>query len=304
MIQALPKLFKPRPYIHRAEYMRVLGTDASVQIEAGTLEQVQAAEEVLWAEVDRLSSVLNRFDPQSELCRWQGSPVPLRLSHELSAVLNAARLWHEYTLGALHPGVDCLTALWQKAAQLGTPPTASQLAEVAARLTQPLPSCGKDGLTPPPAYPLNLNALAKGFIVDRATEAAARSPGVQSVLFNVGGDMRHIGLRPMQVQVSDPLSRAENAPAMQMLTLRNAGLASSGHIWRGVEIAGVWYSHLLDPRSGQPVNHLHSGLGMAVMASDCLSADALATALSISPDLSQHHWPETKIIPLNRRITT
>lgn len=278
-------------YVHHTEYERVLGTDATVRLYTTNKAIANTAEQALWQEVDRLSAIFNRFDPQSELCRWMFSSIPMYLSKELSQVLEAARFWHIQSTGALHVGVDMLSNIWKNAAQQGCLPAQKDIAQALKRLKQPLPISASDGLTPPPAYPLNLNALAKGFIIDRAAERAARLDGVYDVLLNIGGDMRHIGPRNTRVEVSDPRRQAQNI-SHQTIKLRSGALASSGHVWRGYQINDTWYSHLIDPRNGQSISvdscspHGQHSTGQTIMAPDCLTADALATILTIEPLLA------------------
>ena len=62
------------------------------------------------------------------------------------------------------------------------------------------------------------------------------------------------------------------------MTVRARGLATSGSARRGWRIAGRWYSHVIDPRSGRPVDHVASA---SVVAPDAATADAVATVLSV-----------------------
>ena len=75
-----------------------------------------------------------------------------------------------------------------------------------------------------------------------------------------------------------------SAPAMTTLPLNNQSVATSSGIFRGVTIGSKKYSHLLDPRTGYPVEHIRS---VTVVSPHAIDADALATACSIlSPDES------------------
>jgi len=80
------------------------------------------------------------------------------------------------------------------------------------------------------------------------------------------------------VVVSDPKSDAENAAPIARLVLRNEAIATSGDYRRGFEIGGVHYSHIVDPRTGMPVDEIISSTVVARTPAD---AGALATALSV-----------------------
>jgi hypothetical protein len=85
-----------------------------------------------------------------------------------------------------------------------------------------------------------------------------------------------------QIALVNPEAEAENDAPLQHLSVRDRAVATSGGYRRGVEIAGRWYSHLVDPRTGRPVDHVLSATVVAPRATD---AGALATALCVlSPE--------------------
>jgi FAD:protein FMN transferase len=63
--------------------------------------------------------------------------------------------------------------------------------------------------------------------------------------------------------------------------LRDESIATAGDYRRFFESGGRHYSHIIDPRSGEPVTH-HT-VSATVLAADCLQADALATVLMVMP---------------------
>ncbi|MFK7603816.1 FAD:protein FMN transferase [Deinococcus sp. SM5_A1] len=279
MLRSLTSSIRPPYHLHTV-YERLLGTEVEVQVVARTRQQAEAAESAALDELERLSAVFNRFDAGSELSRWltrPGEQVPL--SHELRTVLALADRWREVTGGAFHPGADALGRLWQEAAARGHKPDAAELSVVLAQLqTNPWTLHADGTATLHAAYPLGLNALAKGWIVDRMAELAWNSPEVQAVLINAGGDLRTVGGRGLKVTLADPFTARDDAAPLTHVHVQNGALASSGSAHRGVQVGGQWHSHLLDPRDGQPVQAVP---GVTVTAPDCATADALATALSV-----------------------
>ena len=279
MLQSLTSLIRP-PYRLRSVYERLLGTELELQVVARTHPQAEAAERTALDELERLNAVFNRFDPGSELSRWlTQAGERVRLSFELRAVLALADDWRERTGGAFHPGADALGRLWQAAAAQGREPDTGELTALTHHL-QPVPWTlhGDGTATLHARYPLGLNALAKGWIVDRMAELAWQAPGVQAVLINAGGDLRTLGGRGLTVTVADPFTARDDAPPLTGVHVQNGALASSGSAHRGVQVGAQWHSHLIDPRSGQPIQYVP---GVTVTAPDCAAADALATALSV-----------------------
>lgn len=268
------------PYRLHSVYERLLGTEVEVQVIATTRQDAEMAEGCALAEQERLTAILNRFDPSSELRRWLLRPGErVALSADLLEVLRLAENWRVVSGGAFHAGADALGAIWQRAAQQGLEPNKSELAAQAKALAAAPWTLYTDGTaTLHATYPIGLNALAKGFIVDRMAEAAYHSAGVQTVLINAGGDLRTIGGKGLSVAVADPLTARDDALPITHVQVRGGALATSGRAHRGYQVGEKWHSHILDPRTGQPVNDVP---GVTVTAPTCATADALATVLSV-----------------------
>ncbi|MVN85455.1 FAD:protein FMN transferase [Deinococcus sp. HMF7620] len=271
---------RPTHRLHRT-YQRLLGAEVAVQIVAGTREQAEQAEQDALNEIERLSAVLNRFDPSSELRRWLSCPgaerVPLSL--DLTAVLRLTDHWRLQSGGALHPGADAYGPLWAQAVRTGQLPAPGQLQRLASALQAAPWTLHADGTaTLHTQEPLGLDALAKGYIVDRAAAVASRGSGVRSVMVNAGGDLRVVGKAALKVLVPDPFTARDGAPPAAQVRLKDCALATSGSAQRGYQVGEQWYSHLFDPRTGWPVQAVP---GVTVTAPDCATADALATAVSV-----------------------
>lgn len=280
ILKVLRSALRPPHRLH-STYERLLGTEVEVQVVARTERQAQAAETAALTEIERLTLILNRFDPDSELRRWQARPgdthVPLSL--ELLHLLRLADHWRTLSGGVFHPGADALGQLWQQAALTGQLPSAAALERQVSALRAPPWTLHADGsATLHAAGPLGLNALAKGYIVDRAVLIASRCVGVRSVLINAGGDLRVTGPARVNVDVADPFTARDDAPPIARVQVRGGALATSGQAHRGFLVNGTHYSHVIDPRSGQPVQDVP---GVTVTAPECVTADALATILSV-----------------------
>jgi thiamine biosynthesis lipoprotein len=242
----------------------------------------EAAEAAAIDEMDRLEGLLSAYRPDSEWSRWRRGEVATA-GPELSALLAlAAHWWHESS-GAFHPLAGVLRTRWLRAVQEQRLPGDDELAELASRMAT-LPYELRSGLVvrTGDCSQLDLHAIAKGWIVDRAVALAAARPGVREVLLNAGGDLLHRGAGEIVVGVQDPQQPFDNAAPLARVRLADAGLATSGDAHRPMTIGGRAWSHVVDPRSGRPVDHVRSA---TVVAADAATADALATVVSVlSPD--------------------
>jgi thiamine biosynthesis lipoprotein ApbE len=252
----------------------VLGTSSELVVRAADAGAAAAAEAAVYAEVERLAAILGTWDERSELARLQraGSGTP---SPELAAVLELAQRWRELSGGAFDPGVARLTQLWQKAAADGSAPAADALQAAIEDLRQPCWQLGSGTLTV--RGPLSLDAIAKGWIVERAAAAVATVPGASLQRFQIGGDLR-LGATTTAIAIADPRAPAANQQPLCTLQLADRAVASSGGYARGFDVGGRHHSHVLDPRTGLPCDGV---LGASVVAADAATADALATLMCV-----------------------
>jgi FAD:protein FMN transferase len=260
----------------------VLGTPMELSVRAESEAAASAAETRVLAEIDRLAVVFSNYDASSEFRRWQATiNQPVKVSRELFELLQASDRWREKSHGAFDPRVQALTELWSRCAKLDRLPSTAELAKVRALMAQPGwrldPTAGTaDHQT---ACPLSLNSIGKGYIIGRACEAGFdRARGVRGVLLNIDGDIRVVGDVARKIGIAPPVSDSESAPPIAVVEVRDRSVATSGSSQRGFRIGGQWYSHIFDPRTGQPAGNV---VGATVIAQRATDANALATTLNV-----------------------
>ncbi len=235
----------------------------------------------------RLERLLSAFDPNSDISRLNGKSTGLNFSvaretHE--CLLLATRVSRE-TSGAFDITVGPLVALWKKAGQSGALPSARDIEAARERVSykfiSPLPGFSSVMISPGSRVQIDLAAVAKGFIMEKAAKAM-KDRGVTSGFVNGGGDIRFIGSNPdgspFRVGVADP--RDETAVAVT-LNVSSCAVVTSGNYEQFYEIAGKHYSHIIDPRTGWALEGAKTPASVTVVASDAGDADAWATALSV-----------------------
>lgn len=251
----------------------LLGTRGEVAVSARSASLSDCAEDAIVEEALRLERIFTVFDESSALraLRRTGTTAVA----ELRTVVSLAVEWHQRTAGAFHPALQPLIDLWDDAEAKGHVPHAHVLAETAAGLT-----LSHDDAVD--VSSLNLNGIAKGWIVDRALDAAFDDATVTSAWLNLGGDLVHRGEQSLRVGIEDPARPYDNVAPLATIEIANEALATSGDGRRWWDIDGVRYSKVLDPRTGRPAAGISSS---TVVAATAEAADVLATTcLAVPPD--------------------
>jgi FAD:protein FMN transferase len=285
---ALPRA-KKKSQLYVSNYENVLGTSLELKVYALTQKDATNAESAVLEEISRLAKILSAYDPQSEFSQWlKTSNTPAHVSPELFEVLGLFDQWRERTAGAIDPSAEVITKLWKQAAARQRVPTPEELANAVKEAQQPHWSLDQYAHTATHLShaPLMLNSFAKSYIIKHAADVALASGYVNAVVVNIGGDLVVGGKLKETVQISNPKNDAENDAPMDQLQVSNKAVATSGNYRRGEMINGHWYSHIVDPRTGIPADHIISATVVAPKATD---AGALATAFNVmSPEESQN----------------
>ncbi|MGK0384165.1 MAG: thiamine biosynthesis lipoprotein [Bacteroidia bacterium] len=134
-----------------------------------------------------------------------------------------------------------------------------------------------------PQTQLDVNAIAQGYSVDVLCRYL-ESIGIYNYLVEIGGEIRTSGTKANEVHwkvgIDVPKEGISEARELVMsIELNNKALATSGNYRKFVEIDGVKYGHSLNPITGYPAKT--DVLSATVIANDCMTADALATACMV-----------------------
>ena len=266
---------------HVFHYENVLGTSLDVKVVAVSATEAAKAEAAARAEIARVAKIVSTYDLTSEVSQWlRTSHQPVPISPELFDVLHLFEQWRGRSNGALDASAEVVCRLWKTTAKQNRVPTAAEIKDALANVQQAhwqLDATARTATHLSDA-PLILNSFVKSYIINRATDAALAAARINAVVVNIGGDLVVRGDLTEAVAIADPLSDAENSDSIAQLLIRNRAVATSGNYRRGVQIGDRWYSHIVDPRTAQPVDHVISATVVAPNATD---AGALATAFSV-----------------------
>jgi thiamine biosynthesis lipoprotein len=233
---------------------------------------------VVEQEVRRLDRKYSHYRADSLLARLQrqaAGPGGVEVDEETASLLNYAQTQYEVSGGRFDVTSGRLSRLWDRVDALPDP----------AAIDAALENTGWDSvhwdgkvLKLPPEMRLDLGGLVKEYAADRAAALLKRA-GFCGGYVDLGGDMHFLGPHPdgspWQAGIRHPGHRDR---AVAMVAIRAGGLASSGDYERFSEIDGRRYGHIIDPRTGWPVDGGTAGLAAAsATAPSCLLAGSAST---------------------------
>ena len=261
--------------------------------------------DAVWSRIDHLNSLMSDYDSASELmrlCRDSGPRKPIAVSPELFRVLSKSVEVSELSDGAFDVSVGPLIKLWRRTRRQKELPDPKLLTEARelvgwrniklrktgtlARPTsenkrtdgQECPSSGTVELLKP-GMKLDLGGIAVGYAADEAI-GVLKQHGITRAMIDGSGD----------IVVSDPPPgatgwrigiaslREPDAAPTEFATLANCSISTSGDAYQFVEVGGRRYSHIVDPKTGLGLTERCS---VTIIAPDGITADALATAVSV-----------------------
>lgn len=135
-----------------------------------------------------------------------------------------------------------------------------------------------------PNMQLDASAIAKGYSVDQASLLLEKK-GIKNYMVEIGGEVRVKGVnpdgKPWRVGIDEPSENnpINNRKLQRIIQITDKALATSGNYRQFYEKNGKKYTHTINPKTGYPVQH--NLLSASVLAADCMTADAYATAFMV-----------------------
>ncbi|MDR0704430.1 MAG: FAD:protein FMN transferase, partial [Planctomycetaceae bacterium] len=230
-------------------------------------------------EVERLEQVLSvfRFDSRVQYINLTAHEIPVRLDEELFHLITRCAEFAEATGGAVDITSSPLWKAWGFAKRKGQIPTASEIETALANTDYRLLELDSETKTirfRKKGVELNFGCVGKGFALDIAARKLLEQ-GVDRFLFQGGlSSVLAVG-SGWKIGAAHPMRPGKR---LAELTLNNEAVATSGSQKQFFRYNGRCYSHLIDPRTGQPAEGVVS---VTVLAPTATQAELLSTAFFI-----------------------
>jgi len=253
------------------------------------IKYFDAEKRILKVEVDSLLELFNQslstYIPTSEVSRFNKDSVFEFESEYFYEVLNTSAKVHQLSKGTFDPTVMPLVNAW------GFGP--EQLKKIDSTFIDSLKTFvgfekvidfdTKKVWKNDRRSTLDFSAIAKGYGVDIVTNFI-KSKGIENVFVEIGGEVFCAGKNlqtgnPWRLAIIDPDSEILNPTFIAQLDPGDKGVATSANNFNYRIVDGVKYSHTISPYSGYPIKQ--AILSATVVADDCMTADAFATAFMV-----------------------
>ena len=262
-----------------------MGTRVSINVWVGegSPAQAGAAIEAAFAEIERIEQIMSEWRPSSELSQLNDNAGgPARpLSPELFEVLQRSKVIAEATDGAFDPTFHAVGQLWHFEPG-ARPPAPERIAEKLALVgwqdIELDPNTGVGRLARP-GMKIGLGAIAKGYAVDRASQLLLQH-GFADHIVEGGGDTYVSGSKG-GASWKVGIQRPDRAGSLAAIPATDRAIVTSGGYQRFLEVDGKRYAHILDPRTGWPLDESASAQSVTLVAANATDADAYATAVAV-----------------------
>jgi thiamine biosynthesis lipoprotein len=236
----------------------VFGTLVEVSVYGESEPRARQAVKDVMQEFQRLHNKLHAWQPSelSEMNAAFAKGESAAVSPELTSILNDATQLSQQSQGLFNPAIGGLVQLWGFHADEFKPvqPDKKKIAQWVAASPQmsDITIVRGRAQSKNKFVQVDLGGYAKGYALDRAADIL-RKQGIHNALINIGGNVLALGRhgdRPWRIGIQHP----RKSGALATMDLRDGeAIGTSGDYQRYFMIGNVRYCHLIDPRSGYPV---------------------------------------------------
>ncbi len=266
---------------------QTMGTFYSIKFISMKKQSASLWQQRVETRLQEVNDRLSMYNPKSEISLFNRLPAhqSFRLSPDFYQVLVQCQYLYQITQGAWDGTVKPLVDLWGFGT-LDRPDSLPDPGQIQAaldrtgffklELTDHRLTKKHSNIT------LDLGSIAKGYGVDAIAELLAAHQ-IQNFLVEIGGELVGSGTNkkgdPWTVGITRPDKNGYHQGVYKVIALENMAIATSGNYRNFFEREGQTFSHIINPKTGFPVEN--QVVSASVIAENCTLADGLATALMV-----------------------
>jgi len=252
-----------------------LGGPNQIQLYASDRAQAERFSQLVIDDVKEIEQKYSRYKEDSIVSRINAAAgkSAVEVDQDTAALIDYAQVCYEQSEGLFDITSGVLRRIWDFKQKIL--PSAQQVAEILPLVgwqyvewRKPYIKIKKAGMQ------LDFGGFGKEYAVDHAA-TLLRASGVKSGLVNLGGDVRVLGTQPngepWRIGIVHP---REPDQVISAIEVKSGAVATSGDYERYFELDGRRYCHILNPKTGFPVDSFQS---VSVLAESCLIAGSAST---------------------------
>lgn len=279
-------------FVHAKEILisgQTMGTTYHIKVVARHLPMISGLKEKIGKRLEEINQSMSTYRKDSEISRFNALKVPgqrFKVSQDFAQVIVESKRLFRLTGGAWDGSMYPLVNLWG----FGRSERKNRL-PAKENITRLLDDVGFDHidlvddrylLKQKASISIDLASIAKGYAVDQVAELIKKN-NMNNFLVEIGGEVYASGVRKdgrcWRVGINRPRKDASYNDIYKIVTLKDKAFATSGDYRNFFEVNGKRFSHVLDPKTGYPVEN--SVVSVSIIADTCTFADGLATAVMV-----------------------
>jgi thiamine biosynthesis lipoprotein len=267
---------------------KTMGTTYNIKVVSLFYKDTEGLKVKIEARLKDINKSMSTFSRESEISRFNrfDSEDKFPVSDDFLRVMRIAGKVYELSDGAWDGTVYPLVELWGfgPREKMGNLPDRKDIEKILINIGFDKIEISESGylVKRNRSVSLDLASIAKGYGVDEIAEVI-RKEGIESFLVEIGGEIYASGMRKdgdyWRVGINRPDKEARLDDVYKTLMLKNKAIATSGNYRNYFEKEKTAYTHVLDPKSGYPVDN--GVVSVSVIADNCTFADGLATAVMV-----------------------
>lgn len=286
---------KAKLYSHS---FNVMGCPCEIKLYAKKATDFRRIKRLILAELNRLDQTYTTYTQTSltaKINELAGTDNAIKLDDEATAILNYSHTCFEQSEGLFDITAGALSKAWDYHKRPHVLPEQSTVEKI-------LQSVGWDKVDWQPPYikmpvadmSLDFGGVVKEYAADVVASVCHKN-GFHHGLVSLGGDIRIIGDhpegRPWRVGIANPTNPKRD---LMIIDLQCGAVASSGNYERCIVVDGKKYSHILNPKTGQPSQGFSS---VTVLGDYCLVAGSASTIASLMEPEKAIPWLDELNLP-------
>lgn len=234
--------------------------------------------------LERINDLMSTYRPNSELSRFNKMQAgSMKVAPETALVVAKALELYELTSGSLDVSLGPLVNLWGFGPEKvpSVQPSLKQINQL--KQDTGLHQLNLNGLSltkKTPSLSIDLSSIAKGYGVDYVADIIM-AQGAEAYMVEIGGETKSYGSKPdgasWRIAIEKPELHTRDVALI--IEPQNLAVATSGDYRNFVEYQGKRRSHIIDPRTGFPIEHHLASV--TVLHPSCMVADGLATSMMV-----------------------